>query len=134
MKTVASDRKTIFSKRVGNGGGTADAGKTSAIYVELPMEAVGHIFHGGYFHDAAELATVFGGKCGGQHAHRFHVVGVTLRRKGWRAILGERQPIENILHIVFRSARMQNAVSFIQRPGVLIGEGRELLARMGGSF
>jgi hypothetical protein len=98
----------------------------------LAVKAVGDIFHGGYFHDAAEFAAVFRGEGGGEHAHGFHVVGVKLRRKGGRAILCERQPIENILHIVFRAAGMKNAIGFVEPARLLIDEIAEVAAGLRG--
>ncbi len=134
MKTVAAKREMVLAEGVGDVCGAAKAGKTAAIYVELTMEAVGHIFHGGDFYNSAKLAAIFGGKRGGQHAHGFHVVGVELRRKGGRAILSERQSIENILHIVFRPAGMKNAIGFIEPARLLIDEFAKTAARLGDHF
>ena len=134
MEAVAADREAILVVNIRNRAGTAGGGKTAAIYVELAVKSVGHVFHGGDFDDAAKFAAIFGGERGGKHAHGIHIVGVELRREGGRAILRQRQAVENILHIVFRAAGVQDTVGFIEPAGLLIDEVGEISSGLGGHF
>ena len=134
VKTVAADRETVFSRGVGKRGGAAGAGKAAAIHVELAVKTSGHVFYGGDFDDAAKFAAVLGGKSGGQHAHGIDIVGVEFRGERGRAILRERQAVENILHIVFRAARVQHAVGFVEPAGLLIDEVAEISAGLRSHF
>ena len=134
MEAVAADREAIFIVNIRNCAGTAGGGKAAAIHIELAVKSIGHVFYGGDFDDAAKFAAIFGGECGGKHAHGIYIVGVELRGEGGRAILRERQAVENILHIVFGAAGVQHSVGFIEPARLLIDEVGEISSGLGGHF
>ena len=78
----------------------------------LPVKPEPLIASGLHFNHAAQLAAVFSGKPRHHLGHFLHVVSIEIRYKSRGAILGERHPVYDILHLVFLGARMQNTIGF----------------------
>ena len=88
--------------------------KTSAGEHHLPVKSGVGILQRVHFHDAAQLAPVFRGNARGVDAHRLHVVRFDLGTEARRAIVRERNAVDHELRLVFRAARMQHGVAFIE--------------------
>src|SRR5579871_965563 len=66
--------------------------------------------------NAAHLSTVLGWKASGVDTHRIEIVSFDLRAKAWRAIVGQRNAVDDKLCLVLRTAWVQYRISFIDPP------------------
>src|SRR5215471_7426865 len=103
-------------------GGAAYGSKAAASQLEPPVPPGGRIFLRGKFDDAAELAAVFGRVTGRENPQGFDIARVERRSERRRAVLRQRHSVDNILHLVFRTARVQSAVRFV-KPARLVVDG-----------
>ena len=94
------------------------------------MEARRDILRATDVHYSAKLPPILGRITRSQHAHGFDLIGIERWRKRWRTILCQRQSVEDKLHVVFRTARMQHAVRFINPPGLIVDEIGKRSARL----
>ena len=74
------------------------------------------------FHHAAHFSAVLGRDAGGVNVHRLRVVRLDFGAETGRAIVCERNPIDHELRLIFRAARMQNSVPFVEPAGLRIHE------------
>ncbi len=105
--------------------------KTAALGVKFSVQTTGGILRRGDLHYASKFPAVLSWKTGGHHAHGIHVARFKWRRERRRAILRQRQTIHDELHIVFRAARVQHSVGFIQPPGLRVHHAKNATARLG---
>ena len=80
----------------------------------LPPNPCRRLRRGDDLDHAAQLPAVLGRIAAGQDVHRMDVVGADLRREGGRAVVRQRQAVDDVLRLIFGAARMQNAVGFEQ--------------------
>ena len=66
------------------------------------------------------LRAKFGGNAGGINAQGFDVIGFDLRAEAGRAIVGKRNSVDHKLRLVFRSARMEHRIAFVEPAGLRI--------------
>jgi len=125
MKTVAACGKTILPRAVEKRRSPGYGGKTSAPGVELAVNSPGRIFGGYHFDDAAELSSIFRREIRRQNAHGLDLVRVERRRERGRPVLRQWQSVEHILHIVFRPARVQRAIPFVEPSGLIVHQVRQ---------
>jgi len=133
MESLNAGFEMVCAGGVAEFGGATDGSEASAAEFDATVQTCGRIFFGGEFDDAAELAAVFGGVSGGEHAERFDVAGIERRSKGGRAILRERHSVEYVLHLIFGAARMENAVGFIKPAGLIVDGVRKRATGLSGA-
>ena len=78
------------------------------------METFASVSRGIHLDHAAHLPSVLGRNAGRVDAHRLNVVGLDLRAIAGRAVVGQRDAIEHELGLVFRAARMEDRVAFVE--------------------
>src|SRR5215472_13704254 len=121
MKSVGGGGKAILAVNQGDSRGAIRGGETSAACVELAVEAEGDVFLSGELDNATEFPAILRRIIRGDDTKRFDLVGVEGGSESRRAILRQRQTVNNVLHVVFRAAGMKNAVGF-EQPSWLIGD------------
>ena len=67
-----------------------------------------------HFHHAAHLAPILRRNARGINAHRFHIVRIDFRAEARRAVVRQRNAVHHKLCLIFRAARMQHRVAFIE--------------------
>ena len=82
------------------------------------MKAGLGILQGVDFDNAAHFAAVFSGNAGGVDAERLNVVGVNGGAEAGRAIVGERNTIDDKLGLVLGTARVEDGVAFVEPAGL----------------
>src|SRR5579862_2191919 len=80
---------------------------------------------------ATHLASVFGGNASSVDSDRVEVVGVDFGAKAGRAVVGQRNAVDDKLSLIFRAARMEDGVAFIKPAGLRVDEVGEGTARKG---
>src|SRR6266700_4978569 len=110
--------------------GSIYGGKTSAAGIQLAVESHGDVFLRSQLDDSSQLSAVLRRIVGSDNAKRFDFVGVEGGRESRRAILRQRETVDDILHVVFRAARVQHAIGF-EQPSWLIGDQvKQIAARL----
>ena len=74
------------------------------------------------FDDAAHFASVFGGDAGGVDGKGIDIVGFDFGAEAGRAVVGERDAVEDELSLIFRAAGMEDGVAFIEPAGLGVDE------------
>ena len=69
---------------------------------------------------ASQAATELGGNTGSAHRHGFEFIYAQALGEGRRTIVVERNAVNDVLHIIFGSARMQHAVGLQQPAGLRV--------------
>ncbi len=96
--------------------------KTASGKNSLSVQTRLRILKGVDFDDSAHFAAIFGGNTRGIDAHGLDVVGLNFRAKTGRAVVGEGNAIDDELGLIFRAARMQNSIAFVEPAGLGIDE------------
>ena len=69
--------------------------------------------------DASHLPAIFRGNTGGINLQGLDVIGFgSLRAEARRTVVGERNSVHHKLGLMFRSARVQNGIAFIEPAGL----------------
>ena len=121
MKSVHAGRKAVHAANEGDTCGSICGGKASAAGIQLAVESHRDVLLRSQLDDTTQLSAVLRRIIRGDDAEGFDFVRVEGGRESRRAILRQRETVDDILHIVFRAAGMQNAVGFKQ-PAWLIGD------------
>lgn len=77
---------------------------------EAAVEALACLSRCDDLNNASERPAVLGRIPGRQNIHRVHIIRFNFRRKGGRSIVGQRKTIDDVLGLILRPARMQDAV------------------------
>src|SRR3982074_836339 len=70
------------------------------------------------FDDSAHFPAVLRGVSCGIDADGVQFVRLNLRAEAWRAIVSKRNAVDHKLGLIFRTARMQNGVAFVDPSGL----------------
>src|ERR1700740_1531168 len=89
---------------------------------ELAMEPGRGILQRVDFYHASHFSAIFSGDSCRIDAHRLHIICFDLRAKAGRAMVREGNAIHNELRLIFRAARMQDGIAFIQPARLRIDE------------
>ena len=118
MKPIAADRNPVFCTGVRNASRATDRAEASATRVELPVQPRRHILLRRNFNDAAQLAPVFGGDSGGVDGKRVDVVGFEFGAEAGRAVIGERDAVDDELGLIFGASGMKDGIAFVEPAGL----------------
>src|SRR5215469_14018012 len=100
MKTIAAEREPGIPPGIRNCSASPCGGKATPSSLDPSMPPPGHILFCCDLNDAAELSTVLGGVIRGEYAYGFNFVAVECRGKSRGAILGYRNSVDYVLHVV----------------------------------
>ncbi len=103
----------VLARRV-----AAHAGEAASFERGHAVEAGPRVARRAQFDDAAQLAAELGRIPGRAHSHRLELVDAQRLGERGRAIVAQRDTVDHVLHLVFRPARMQDAVGFQQPAGL----------------
>ena len=88
--------------------------KAAAGKSELSVKSRFCVFQSIDLDHAAHLPAKFRGKAGGINLEGFHVIGFEFRSEAWRTVVGERNAVHHKLRLIFRSARVENRIAFVE--------------------
>src|SRR5258708_6212594 len=74
------------------------------------------------FDDASHLASVLRGNAGSIDGQRASVIGLNLGTGSGRAIVGQRDSVDNELSLIFGASGMQHPAAFIDPSGLRVHE------------
>ena len=103
----------ILNASKGSGGVEAAAGKN-----RLAVEAGLGVAQSVDFDYAAQLAPVFGGDSGGVDGKRVDVVGFEFGAEAGRAVIGERDAVDDELGLIFLASGMKDGIAFVEPAGL----------------
>ena len=96
---------------------------------DLAVEARLRVLKGVDLDHATHFSAVLRGNARGVDAHRLHVVGFNLRSEAGRAIVGQRDAVDHKLGLIFRTARMQDGIAFVEPAGLRVHQVLQRTAR-----
>src|SRR6266702_5783150 len=98
------------------------------------MQTARRVLRGRDFDDAAQLPAVFRRIARRADADGIRFLGFERSRKGGRSVFGERQTIDNELHLVFRFARVKDSACLVTPARKRIDEIEQTTPRLGRQF
>src|SRR5271166_1147567 len=113
-RAVGADAEGVLSPQILEHGVSAGGIEATSGQDKLAVETVASVPGGVDLDDAAHLPSVLGRNTGGINAHRLNTVGFNLGPIPRRTVVGERNAVEHKLGLVFRPARMEDCVAFIE--------------------
>src|ERR1700680_961877 len=126
METITAEREPVSPPCIRDSCGIPHSRRSSPTCIDSAVQPGRNILFRGHLNDSAELSSILCGITRSQYAHRLYIACIKRWRKGRRTIFRERHSVQDVLHVILRTSRMQNAVPLVQPSRQVIDEVGEM--------